>query len=357
MTAMELGAHLPLFPLSPGTPSPAGLTEYARAAARLGYRWLTANDHMVFPMPWLDGLTALASVVEASGDMGMATTVSLPTVRGPVPLAKTVAALDLVSGGRFAAGVGAGSDPMDHIAVGAPVADGAARFEESVRAMRALLGRDAEPFTGRHWSTVGVSLAPQPGPGRPPIWVAGGGASGLRRAAELGDGWIASGFATTPEGFAASWATVRAHVAARGGDPDGFANAISNIWVYVTEDRATLDRVLRERLAPMLGRPAEALTELPLPIGPAEVCAEGLRAYADAGVQRMFVWPLGDETEQLERFAERVMPLVDAVPAAVSRAGETPAGSRAGGRSAGSWASSSSSPTGRSRPTSAQASQ
>ncbi|HTI35361.1 MAG TPA: LLM class flavin-dependent oxidoreductase, partial [Miltoncostaea sp.] len=212
MHAMELGAHLPLFTLSPGTPSPAGLTGYARRASRLGYRWLTVNDHMVFPMPWLDGLTALASVVEASGDMGLATTVSLPTVRGPVPLAKAIAALDLVSGGRFAAGVGAGSDPMDHVAVGAPAAGGAARFAESVRALRALLGRDPQPFEGRHWSTAGMALEPRPAAGRPPLWVAGSGPAGLRRAAELGDGWIASGFDTTPERFAASWATVRGHV-------------------------------------------------------------------------------------------------------------------------------------------------
>ena len=81
-------------------------------------------------------------------------------------------------------------------------------FEEAVRAFRALLGRDPEPFEGRFYSTAGVALEPAPsGPGRPPIWLAGwGGPRGLRRAAELGDGWLASGYNTTPEGFAASWA-------------------------------------------------------------------------------------------------------------------------------------------------------
>ena len=62
-------------------------------------------------------------------------------------------------------------------------------------------------------------------------------------------------------------------------------------------------------LAPLVGRPAEDLAALPLPIGPAEVCAERLRAFRDAGAQRLFIRPLGDEVDQLERFAERVVPL------------------------------------------------
>ncbi len=95
---MEIGAHLPLIPLSPGPPSPAALRDYAAAAAGLGYRWLTANDHLVFRRPWIDGLTALASVIDASGGMGLATTVCLPAVRGPVPTAKAFTALDLLSG-------------------------------------------------------------------------------------------------------------------------------------------------------------------------------------------------------------------------------------------------------------------
>ena len=312
---MELGAHLPLIPLSPGAPSPAGLRAYATAASRLGYRWLTANDHLVFRRPWLDGPTALAAVIDASGDLGLATTVCLPAVRGPAQTAKAFAALDLLSGGRFAAGVGPGSSERDHLVGGVPAEDRAARFEEAVRALRVLLGRDPGPFEGRFYSTAGVSLEPRPGPGHPPVWMAGwGGRRGLRRAAELGDGWIASAYNTTPERFAAAWSQVRAHVAARGGDPDGFANGVATAWTYVTEDRATERRILGDVLAPLVGRSAEELAALALPIGPAEVCAERVRAFRDAGAQRLFIWPLGDEVEQLTRFAEQVMPRIPASP-------------------------------------------
>ncbi len=81
--SVELGVHLPLIDLD-GTPSTvARLSAYAREAARLGFRYLCANDHLVYRRPWLDGPTALAAVLESSGDMAIATTVAVPVLRGP----------------------------------------------------------------------------------------------------------------------------------------------------------------------------------------------------------------------------------------------------------------------------------
>ena len=308
---MEIGAHLPLIPLSAEPSSLDGLRAFADTAVRTGYRWLSANDHLVFRRPWLDGLTALAAVLDASGDLGLATTVCLPAVRGPVQCAKAFAALDLLSGGRFVAGLGPGSSERDYVLGGVGAEDRFARFEEAVRALRALLGRDDVPFEGRFYSTAGVALEPATAPGRPPIWLAGwGGPRGLRRAAELGDGWLASGYNTTPEGFAASWARVRDALARRGRDPDGFANGVATCWSYVTEDPAAADRVLADVLSPLLGRTVEALRELSLPIGSAEVCARNMRAFAEAGAQRVFIWPLADPIRQLEVFAEEVAPRI-----------------------------------------------
>ena len=69
--------------------------------------------------------------------------------------------------------------------------------------------------------------------------------------------------------------------------------------------------MLADVLAPMLGRPVGALRALSLPIGPAETCAERLAAFASAGVQRVFLWPLRDEVTQLELSVERVAPLIE----------------------------------------------
>lgn|GEM_PF-3259389 len=77
---VEYGAHLPLIDLGAGRSLPA-LRAYARAAAELGYRYLCANDHLLFDRPWLDGPTALAALLEESGDLRLATTASLRRLR------------------------------------------------------------------------------------------------------------------------------------------------------------------------------------------------------------------------------------------------------------------------------------
>jgi hypothetical protein len=83
------------------------------------------------------------------------------------------------------------------------------------------------------------------------------------------------------------------------------------MWCYITDDRAEADRILRERVMPRVHRP-EALLRERLPIGPAAPFAEKLTAFARAGVQRVFIWPVADEVRQLERFWNEVRPLVAA---------------------------------------------
>ncbi len=75
---MEFGAHLPLMDFGGNPFTLDHLVEYASTAADLGFRALSANDHLVFSVPWLDGPTALAAVISHSGDMTLATTVALP---------------------------------------------------------------------------------------------------------------------------------------------------------------------------------------------------------------------------------------------------------------------------------------
>jgi alkanesulfonate monooxygenase SsuD/methylene tetrahydromethanopterin reductase-like flavin-dependent oxidoreductase (luciferase family) len=304
---VEYGAHLPLIDLGAGRSLPA-LKDYARAAAALGFRYLCANDHLVFRRPWLDGPTALAALIDESEGMRLATTVSLPVLRGPAQLAKTLAAIDVLSEGRLVVGVGPGSSAADYAAAGVPFDQRWRRFDEAVRALRALLRCDPDGFDGEFHSTRGVVLEPRcvqrPGP---PIWIASWGSpAGLRRVARLGDGWIASAYNTTPDLFRAGLGHISDELRLAGRTPESFTNAIATAWLYITENTKRAESVLTDILAPMLKRPVEALRALSLPIGPAELCAERLSLFASAGAQRIFVWPLGDELEQLALFREHV---------------------------------------------------
>jgi alkanesulfonate monooxygenase SsuD/methylene tetrahydromethanopterin reductase-like flavin-dependent oxidoreductase (luciferase family) len=309
--AVEYGAHLPLTEPAAGRPL-AALKAYARTAAALGFRYLCANDHLVFSRPWLDGPTALAAVVDESDDMRLATTASLPVLRGPVALAKTLAAIDVLSGGRLVVGVAPGSSAADYAAAGLSFHERWRRFDEAVQVLRALFHGDADGFEGEFSSTRGVVLEPRPAQqAGPPIWIASWGSpAGLRRVARLGDGWLASAYNTTPDRLRQSLGRLSETLALSGRPPESFPSALATTWLHVTEDRAGAERVLAEVLAPMLHRPEEALRSLPLPIGPAEVCAERLSAFVRAGARRIFVWPLGDPVAQLERFRDRVVPLI-----------------------------------------------
>src|SRR5213592_1664266 len=94
------------------------LVEAVDTARDCRFAAVSANDHFIFQTPWLDGPTALASMIERSGELTLATTVSLAVLRGPVPLAKALAAIDVLSGGRLVAALGPGSSQRDYDALG-----------------------------------------------------------------------------------------------------------------------------------------------------------------------------------------------------------------------------------------------
>jgi alkanesulfonate monooxygenase SsuD/methylene tetrahydromethanopterin reductase-like flavin-dependent oxidoreductase (luciferase family) len=287
------------------------LIAYAKVAGELGFSALGVNDHLVFSVPWLDGPVALAAVMEHSGEMALATTVALPVVRGPVAVAKTLGAIDRLSGGRLIVAVGPGSSGEDYAAVGLDFSERWPRFEEAIGALRALWRKDSAPFVGRFYSTEGLALEPRPARALgPPIWVGSWGSdAGLRRVARLADGWLASAYNTTPELFGEAWNVLRSNLADEGRESEGFPNALATMWCYITDDRAEADRILRERVVPTVHRPEDLLRER-LPIGPPELFAEKLTAFANAGVQRVYIWPVADELHQLRRFWNEVKPLV-----------------------------------------------
>jgi probable F420-dependent oxidoreductase len=309
---VDFGAHLPLMDFGGHRYTLEHLLAYAETADRLGFKALAVNDHMVFSVPWLDGPTALAAVLAHSGSMTLATTVALPVVRGPVQLAKALGAIDRLSGGRMIVAVGPGSSQQDYEAIGIDFEERWQRLDEAIQVMRALWSDDAEPFTGRFYSTEGIDLQPRPAQlSGPPIWVGSWGSkAGLRRTARLGDGWLASAYNTTPGDFKDAWERLQINLAASGKDPDTFPNGLATMWFHLTDDQAVAERVFRERLLPTIRRPEEILRDR-LPVGPPERFAEKLSAFRDAGVQRVFIWPVTDELDQLERFAETVAPLLE----------------------------------------------
>jgi alkanesulfonate monooxygenase SsuD/methylene tetrahydromethanopterin reductase-like flavin-dependent oxidoreductase (luciferase family) len=279
------------------------LVDYVETATALGFEAVSANDHVVFGAPWLDGPTALAAVVACSGSAKLFTTVANPVVRGPAALAKILAGLDVLSGGRVVAGLGPGSSERDYLTVGVPFEERWQRFDEAVTATRALLL--GQSSAGPLYPVEGP-LKPLPvQPNGPPLWVGSWGSeAGLHRAVRLGDGWLSSAYNIKPDEFGERWVRIQELLAEAGRDAVGFGNGVATMWFHIDDRRA--DEVLERRLAPVVHRPIEQLREH-LGFGSAEAVLEKVLAFRDAGAQWMFVWPVADDIEQLRRFSEEVM--------------------------------------------------
>jgi len=196
---------------SPDIP-PSAFVELAGTAERLGYRTLYLPDHLLPPAPYGDTyggvyepLVTLAHIAARTSAIRLGTSVLVLPLRSPFVVAKQVATLDRLSGGRAVLGVGVGWDRTEFAAVGADFATRGARTDEAIALLRHLF-RDGGAFHGRfHHVEQGVFA---PVPVQPvPIMVGGTSEAALRRAAALADEW--QGFAIDAARFARCVARLR----------------------------------------------------------------------------------------------------------------------------------------------------
>jgi probable F420-dependent oxidoreductase len=183
------------------------LLDVARACDDTGVDRLVVNDHVVmgrrtdayvwgrFPTapdgPWLEPLTVLAAMASVTERVRLATGILIAPLRPAAVLAKTVATLDVLSGGRLDLGVGTGWQSEEYDAVGLDFDARAQRLDDTIGACRVLWSSMPASFTSETTSFDDTFCAPQPAQQRLPVWFAGAlTARNLRRIVELGDGWI-----------------------------------------------------------------------------------------------------------------------------------------------------------------------
>jgi probable F420-dependent oxidoreductase len=175
----------------------ADYQDIAREAERLGFDALTVPEHIVLPPSlaqqmggfWPDAMTAMAFVAGATTRIRVRSGVLVVPYHPPVQLAKAVATLDHLSGGRVMLNVGVGMARGEFEALGVPFTARGRLTDEYISAMKALWS-DAEhvSFDGREVSFRDVVFAPKPRQRpHPPLWFGGRSAPALRRALRLGD--------------------------------------------------------------------------------------------------------------------------------------------------------------------------
>ena len=180
----------------------------ARQAEESGLDSVLVTDHVIVPRDvdviyrkdMLDPMAVLPWLAGVTERVALGTSVVILPYRSPIPLAKLLASVDVLSGGRLIVGAAIGWMEGEFSALNVPFNERVSRSEEALTLMRALWtqGRP-EVETARH-RLSGVQVSPMPlQKPRPPIWIGGGSEGAFRRVARLGDGWHAT--AATPETF------------------------------------------------------------------------------------------------------------------------------------------------------------
>jgi probable F420-dependent oxidoreductase len=197
---------LPTFGAPPAT-GWRGLLDVARAAEDAGVDRLVVTDHVVmgrntdayvwgrFPTPpdapWLEPLSVLTALAAVTERVRLATGILIAPLRPAALLAKTVATLDQLSGGRVDLGVGVGWQREEYEAEGLSFEQRGRLLTDTVAACRALWEQTPASFASASLSFTDVFLSPKPAQERLPVWFGGTlNERMLRRIVELGDGWI-----------------------------------------------------------------------------------------------------------------------------------------------------------------------
>jgi alkanesulfonate monooxygenase SsuD/methylene tetrahydromethanopterin reductase-like flavin-dependent oxidoreductase (luciferase family)/predicted kinase len=279
---------------SGGVAGPAGwLAGVAEAAAGAGFEGIALMDHLIqipqagrvwepIPEPWVT-LGLLAGLTAGTG-LRLGTLVTPVTFRAPGLLAKTVATLDVLSGGRAFCGLGAGWWEREHAGFGLPFPPDASRLdllETAIETMRALWRPGTRAYQGDRVSLPETTCYPRPA-GPVPIIVGGSGERRtLRIAARLGDGCNLPSDLTVLD---RKLAVLRAHIAEAGRDPAEVAVTVLDIPV-VGQDREHAAAIV-ERLR---GRTAAAAFARRHHAGPVADHVGRYRLLADRGVSTVFV--------------------------------------------------------------------
>jgi alkanesulfonate monooxygenase SsuD/methylene tetrahydromethanopterin reductase-like flavin-dependent oxidoreductase (luciferase family) len=279
----------------------------AQHAEALGYDSLSVNDHIVFHTSWLDALTTLSAIASSTTRILIGTSILNIVVRNPV--AKALAAIDILSSGRLFAGVGPGSHRGDYDACGMDFSERWSRFSEALQIFVMLLSSNntskSIDYKGKYYTLRDIILLPKPvQKPHPPIYVGSWGSEvGLKRLAKYSNGWMASAYNITPTKFKEKWNFLLAYRKSLGKDEEEelFDNSVMSMFGYIDDDKDRVRKVVREILAPALRRPAEDLEQMLL-FGSLDKCLRKIRNFVDAGVNRIHFWPVLNYEDQIRIF-------------------------------------------------------
>ena len=265
----------------------------AQTAEALGYASLWTNDHVLLPTshpePFgnvLESLTTLSYLAASTSRIQLGTGILVLPQRDPVLVAKQVATISHLSGGRLSLAVGVGYIQEEYDYLRADFSNRGHLADEYISAVRELLESATPAFHGPHINYADVLFSPRPSP-RIPILVGGDSPAALKRAATLGDGWYGL------------WQS-----------PDQVRTAIARINAIGRKSQFEVSvRVLTRVGGPVPDSDSETTLQ-----GDVDAIVQKIQRYSDAGVDRIVIELVSSELDdflrQLNRFVYEITPRI-----------------------------------------------
>ena len=265
------------------------------------------SERLSSPVPVPEPMTTMAAVAARTSRLKFGPSVFITPFRSPALLAREIAMIDYLSGGRKLPAFGIGVDqPREFEAAGVPFKERGRRTDEAIAIMRRLWAEDEVTYAGEFWKLDRITVLPRPVQQPMPVWIGGNSEAAMRRAGRLGDGWIPSFI--PPDRFRTGVELTHnfAVQAGRSIPADHFGCLI---YYYLDDDAAAA----RAAAAPFLprGRVDDATLERCTAFGPPPLLRERLEEYVAGGGSKFIVRPMcppDQMLEQLQRLAEEVIP-------------------------------------------------
>ena len=305
---------------------PRALLDYCRRIDDLPYEDIWVIDHLlvskgVYGVSWLDSIAILSAAAAVTKRVGLGTAALVLPLRHPVMLAKEIASLHMLSGGRFRFGVAIGWDPDEFAAVGVPLKERGSRTDEALELILLLLTEEKVSFAGRYWQTKDLTIYPQV-PDPPPVWIAGGTlthapdtpdkpfmASGVLDRILKADGWMARSSGSDPGDVANDWKVVQEHLTANGRDPATLTFGATQ-FLHVTEE-GEREKALAEQMPHFLeimgGHRTAGDLQASYLTGTIDDMLNTITALREADLQYLILTPLVEDPAQLDLITRHIV--------------------------------------------------
>jgi alkanesulfonate monooxygenase SsuD/methylene tetrahydromethanopterin reductase-like flavin-dependent oxidoreductase (luciferase family) len=303
---VSVGIHVPSASVAP-LGSGAAYSEFFRHVESLGLDAVWAEDRLFHSVNMLDPLMLLAWAAVNTQRIQLGSAVLVLNLRHAAVVARQTSTLQHLAGGRLALGVSLGGRPNEYQSLGIPMAKRVTVFRESLTVLRQLLTGDTVEHHGQFLSLQDATVRPA---AQVPIYVGGRVEAALRRAGELGDGWIMGPFGPVRD-FQPAWRIVQDAAHAAGRDPTSLV-AGRLLYVAIDEQRARAREALRVFLHGYYGTMFDV--DQHAIFGPPQEVTARLQEHVEAGITHLMLGVPTLDLVHLRRLAEEVAPALRRSP-------------------------------------------